>query len=84
MEPGSTVEGLVEVNGHDIYARCAGKGSPTVLHFRGWADDLTKQGVAIATGIEAALGPSVRVCSYERPNTGRSETVKGTPRAPRT
>ena len=78
MEPGSTVEGLVEVNGHDIYARCAGKGSPTVLYFTGWADDETKKGVAIATGIEAALDPPVRVCSYERRNTGRSETVNGT------
>jgi pimeloyl-ACP methyl ester carboxylesterase len=78
VEPGSTVEGLVDVNGHDLYARCAGKGSPTVLYFTGWADDLAKRAVAIATGIEAALGPAVRVCSYERRNTGRSETVQGT------
>jgi pimeloyl-ACP methyl ester carboxylesterase len=78
VEPGSTVEGLVDVNGHDLYARCAGKGSPTVLYFTGWADDPAKRAVAIATGIEAALGPAVRVCSYERRNTGRSETVEGT------
>jgi hypothetical protein len=52
--PGSTVEGLVDVNGHDLYARCAGKGSRTVLYFTGWADDRAKRAVAIATGIEAA------------------------------
>lgn len=78
VERGSTVEGLVEVDGHDIYTRCAGDGSPTVLYFTGWAPDLTKRGVNIATGIETALGPDIRICSYERRNTGRSETVEGT------
>jgi hypothetical protein len=76
--PGSTVEGLVEVEGHDLYARCAGEGSPTIVYFTGWADDPTLRGVAIASGIESALGPEFRVCSYERRNTGRSETVEGT------
>ena len=78
VEPGSTVEGLVDVDGHDIYARCAGDGSPTVVYFTGWAPDLTQRGVAIAAGIESALGPELRVCSYERRNTGRSESVDGT------
>jgi len=78
VEPGETVEGLVDVGGHDIYARCAGEGSPTIVYFTGWAEDRTKRGVAIASGIEDALGSEVRVCSYERRNTGRSETVDGT------
>jgi pimeloyl-ACP methyl ester carboxylesterase len=78
VEAGSTVEGLVEVDGHDIYARCAGDGSPTVVYFTGWAADRTKRGVSIARGIESALGPGFRVCSYERRNTGRSESVEGT------
>jgi pimeloyl-ACP methyl ester carboxylesterase len=78
VEPGSTVEGLVEVDGHDIYARCAGAGSPTVVYFTGWAPDLSQRGVDIAPGIEDALGPGFRVCSYERRNTGRSESVEGT------
>jgi alpha/beta hydrolase fold len=78
ITPSSTVEGLVEVDGHDIYARCAGQGSPTVVYFTGWAPDPSKRGVDIAQGIESALGPEFRVCSYERRNTGRSETVDGT------
>ena len=78
VTPGSTVEGLVEVDGHDIYVRCAGQGSPTVVYFTGWAPDPAKRGVAIAHGIENALGSEFRVCSYERRNTGRSETVDGT------
>ncbi len=78
VEPGSTVEGLVAVDGHDIYARCTGEGAPTVVYFTGWADDLGKRGVAIAHGIESALGETIRTCSYERRNTGRSEAVGGT------
>jgi alpha/beta hydrolase fold len=74
----STFEGLVDVDGHDIYARCAGNGSPTIVYFTGWAPDKSKRGVAIAPGIENALGPEFRVCSYERRNTGRSESVEGT------
>ncbi len=35
----------MEVDGHDLYMRCAG--SPTVVYFTGWADDLSKRGVAI-------------------------------------
>lgn len=73
-----TIEGLLDVDGHDIYARCAGDGSPTIVYFTGWADDRDKRGVAIATGIERALGDGFRVCSYERRNTGRSEAVDGT------
>jgi pimeloyl-ACP methyl ester carboxylesterase len=75
---GTTVEGLVDVGGHDIYARCAGEGEPTIVYFTGWADDRNKHGVAIAQVIEYALGPDIRVCSYERRNTGRSEAVEGT------
>jgi pimeloyl-ACP methyl ester carboxylesterase len=71
----------VEVDGHDIYARCAGDGSPTVVYFVGWAGnpgDPPLHATAIAAGIEGALGPEFRVCSYERRNTGRSESVDGT------
>ena len=81
VDPGSTVEGLVDVDGHDIYARCAGDGSPTVVYFVGWAGDPGDpplHATAIAAGIESALGPEFRVCSYERRNTGRSESVEGT------
>ncbi|MEO8266256.1 MAG: alpha/beta hydrolase [Ilumatobacteraceae bacterium] len=78
VEPGSTVEGLVDVGGHAVYARCAGDGSPTIVYFAGWSRDRAKRGVATAPGIENALGPGFRVCSYERRNTGRSETVDST------
>lgn len=78
VEKGSTVEGLVDVHGHDIYARCSGTASPTVVYFTGWAPDPTKRGVEIAKLIEAADKSRRRICSYERRNTGRSEAVDGT------
>ena len=76
VEQGETVEGLVDVDGHDIYARCSGTGSPTVVYFTGWGDP--KLGVSAIRAIEAVDGGEHRICSYERRNTGRSETVKGT------
>jgi pimeloyl-ACP methyl ester carboxylesterase len=78
VEQGETVEGLVDVDGHDIYARCSGTGSPTVVYFTGWAPDPSKLGVSAIRAIEAVDGGKHRICSYERRNTGRSETVKGT------
>ena len=78
VSKGASVEGLVDVHGHDIYARCSGTGSPTVVYFTGWAADLSKRGVDIARGIEAVDRARHRICSYERRNTGRSQTVSGT------
>jgi pimeloyl-ACP methyl ester carboxylesterase len=78
VEQGETVEGLLGVDGHDIYARCSGTGSPTVVYFTGWAPDQSKLGVSAIQAIEAVDGGEHRICSYERRNTGRSETVKGT------
>jgi pimeloyl-ACP methyl ester carboxylesterase len=78
VQPGATVEGLVDVDGHDIYARCTGQGAPTVVYFTGWAPDLTKRGVDAIRPIESVDAGRHRICSYERRNTGRSETVDGT------
>ncbi len=66
------------MDGHDIYARCAGHGSPTVVYFTGWAPDETKRGVDVIRAIEGVDRGRHRICSYERRNTGRSETVAGT------
>jgi pimeloyl-ACP methyl ester carboxylesterase len=78
VEQGETVEGLLDVDGHDIYARCSGTGSPTVVYFTGWAPDRSHLGVSAIQAIEAVDQGKHRICSYERRNTGRSETVKGT------
>jgi hypothetical protein len=56
VKKGETVEGLVQVDGHDIYARCSGTGSPTVVYFTGWAPDPSKYGVSAIQAIEAVDG----------------------------
>jgi pimeloyl-ACP methyl ester carboxylesterase len=78
VRPGETVEGLLDVDGHDIYARCSGTGSPTVVYFTGWAPDPSKRGVSAIRAVEGVSGGKHRICSYERRNTGRSESVDGT------
>jgi len=78
VQKDETVEGLVDVDGHDIYARCSGTGAPTVIYFTGWAPDPSKLAVSAIQGIESVDQGRHRICSYERRNTGRSETVKGT------
>ena len=71
------VEGLFEVNGHDLYARCAGHGAPTVLYLHGWMTH--KESMAVDNGlwIEGQLHDEHRFCGYERRNTGRSEVLPG-------
>lgn len=79
VDAGSTVEGLIDVDGHDIYARCVGTGSPTVVYMTGWAP--TRHFLPVdemAPAVESALGSDRRICTYERRNTGRSESVDGT------
>lgn len=78
VDQGKTAEGLLDVGGHDIYARCSGTGSPTVVYFTGWAPDASKLGVNVIKAVEEADDGGHRICSYERRNTGRSETVPGT------
>ena len=78
VESDATVEGLVDVGGHDVYARCSGTGSPTVVYFTGWAPDQSTLGVSTIQAVEAVDDGRHRICSYERRNTGRSETVADT------
>jgi pimeloyl-ACP methyl ester carboxylesterase len=74
---GSTFESGFVVSGeHDLYATCAGSGSPVVLFlggFGGGVDDWTR--------VMPALEKSARVCAYDRYGVGRSEVEARRPRA---
>ncbi len=69
------IEGLFEVNGHDLYARCAGHGAPTVLYLHGWMTYEDAFAVDNGLWIEGQLHDEHRFCGYERRNTGRSEDL---------
>jgi pimeloyl-ACP methyl ester carboxylesterase len=71
------VEGMFEVDGHDLYARCAGHGAPTVLYLHGWMTHKEVRAVDNGLWVEGHLHAEHRFCGYERRNTGRSETVPG-------
>src|SRR5918997_318980 len=66
------LDGLLDVNGHQIYLSCIGTGSPTVVLESGGNDP-----AAPWFAIERAVAPFVRVCAYDRPNTagGASDPV---------
>src|SRR4051794_25893707 len=68
VSKGKTVEGLVDVDGHDIYARCSGRETPTVVYFTGWAPDASKRGVDVIRAVERVDAGKHRICSYERRN----------------
>ena len=61
------LDGLFDVNGHQIYLSCVGTGSPTVVLESGGNDP-----AAPWFAIERAVAPFTRVCAYDRPNTAGS------------
>jgi CubicO group peptidase (beta-lactamase class C family)/pimeloyl-ACP methyl ester carboxylesterase len=66
------LDGLFDVNGHQIYLSCVGTGSPTAVLESGMSDP-----AAPWFAIESAVAPFTRVCSYDRPNAsgGASDPV---------
>ena len=75
---GAAVDGLVDVDGHDLAVHCEGSGRPTVVILHGWIDEPGVPSVDYYRGLSADLSPDLRVCSYDRANVGDSETVAGT------
>lgn len=69
-----SITGLFAVDGRELSISCHGTGSPTIVLEPG-------EGVPASAmqSISATFGPRLRVCSYDRANTGDSEPV-GTPR----
>jgi pimeloyl-ACP methyl ester carboxylesterase len=70
-----TIDGLFDVGGHRLYLSCKGTGSPTVVYMHGaiWDDRVVPH--ANALDIQERLADDVRVCLYDRRNTGLSDTV---------
>lgn len=71
------VEGLFDVGGHELYLKCEGRGSFTVV----WLHGFIEKSLA-GRSMDAGLVPSLlrdyaRVCIYDRANVGRSGRVPG-------
>ncbi|MEJ7741701.1 MAG: alpha/beta hydrolase [Nocardioidaceae bacterium] len=71
------IEGMFAVgNRRELFIACAGTGSPTVVIEAG---DGVPSGV-MGNVFKAALADRVRVCSYDRANTGQSDSGAALPR----
>jgi pimeloyl-ACP methyl ester carboxylesterase len=67
------VEGdrLVDVGGHRLNIRCIGSGSPTVVLEPGLGESASD----VAKWIAPEVAPTTRVCVYDRPGHGRSDSA---------
>ena len=73
----AAVEGTFDVGGHELYIRCQGSGSPTVVYLHGYIFDPSGGGSENAGEIPGLLEDQHQVCVYDRANVGQSETVEG-------
>jgi len=72
-EPPEFIDGLVDIgDGRQLYVRCTGTGSPTVIMEGG--DDDTSAQYAFA---ESSVAEVTRTCVYDRANLGRSDPDPG-------
>ena len=73
----TVIEGLFDVGGHELYMRCSGTGSPTVVYLHGSIPDPAFSGSSSALEIQDLLDESYRMCVYDRTNVGRSDSIPG-------
>ena len=71
------LEGWFEVGGHELYLRCSGTGSPTVVYLHGSIPDPLFVGSSSALPIQDLVDEDRRMCVYDRANTGLSDPVEG-------
>ena len=71
------IEGKFNVGGHELYMRCSGTGSPTIIYLHGYIEDPSFSGSSSALGIQSLLEDRYRMCVYDRANVGESDSVSG-------
>jgi pimeloyl-ACP methyl ester carboxylesterase len=73
----ATVDGTFDVGGHELYMRCTGTGSPTVVYLHGYIFDPSGGGSQNAGEVPGLLDERFQVCVYDRANVGGSGAVDG-------
>lgn len=71
------IDGSFDVGGYELYMRCSGTGAPTVVYLHGYIDSPGFGGHSSALAIQDLLDEDYRVCVYDRPNVGLSDSVEG-------
>jgi pimeloyl-ACP methyl ester carboxylesterase len=67
-----TIDGRFDVGGRNLYLKCEGSGSPTVVYLHGSGGTSSNAGE-----IPSLLSDDYRVCVYDRANVGRSDPEEG-------
>jgi thioesterase domain-containing protein len=62
------IDGLFDVGGYELYLRCSGTGTPTVV-----MDASANEDSSTWTDVESSLARVTRVCVYDRAGLGQSE-----------
>ena len=71
------IEGMFDVGGLELYMRCAGTGSPTIVYLHGWITNHDYSGASSARTIQSKMRENHRFCIYDRRNVGLSDQVEG-------
>jgi pimeloyl-ACP methyl ester carboxylesterase len=71
-----SIEGMFDIGPRELYLDCVGTGSPTLVLEAG--DGVPS--AVMGDVLKEALADQVRVCSYDRANTGQSDTGAPLPR----
>jgi pimeloyl-ACP methyl ester carboxylesterase len=61
-------EGKFDVGDHDLYIKCLGTGSPTVILEAGWGDDGNTWSL-----VQPEISKYTRICAYDRVGLGQSD-----------
>jgi hypothetical protein len=65
---GDVLEGMFDVGEYELYMRCSGTGSPTVVYLHGSIPDPTFQGHSSTLAIQDIVDGHHRMCVYEGAN----------------
>jgi pimeloyl-ACP methyl ester carboxylesterase len=72
--PTTPIDELFDVDGVDFHLHCDGQGDTTLLLIAGWGSG----GDESWSAVRPALAEQARVCTYDRPGTGTSDTPAAT------
>ena len=75
--PDDVLDGSFDVGGYELYMRCSGTGSPTIVYLHGSIPDPAFQGHSSALAIQDIVDETHRMCVYDRANIGLSDSVEG-------
>ena len=74
---GDVLDGLYDVGGYQLHGHCRGSGSPTVIYLHGFSGNPGDASGLNAGAIPSLVQEQVRICVYDRANTGRSDHIPG-------